>query len=51
MRASRRRTRRKDCLASPKAVRSILDQLRRRCPKVLPGVERQVVKMLESVRH
>lgn len=51
MRASRRRTRRKDPLASPEAVRRILAQLGRQCPKVLPRVERQVVKMLESVRH
>lgn len=51
MRASRRRTRRKNPLASPEAVRRILEQLRRRCPKALPDVERQVVKMLESVRH
>jgi hypothetical protein len=51
VRASRRRTRRKDPLASPKTVRSILDQLRRRCSKVLPSTERQLLKMLESVRH
>jgi hypothetical protein len=51
MRTSRRRTRRKDLLASPVAVRRILDQLRYRCPKVLPSAERQVIKMLESVRH
>jgi hypothetical protein len=51
MRASRRRTRRKDPLASPEAVRRILAQLGRHCPKVLPRAERQVVKMLESVRH
>jgi hypothetical protein len=51
MSASRRRTRRKDSLASPEAVRRILDQLHRRCPRVMPSVERQVVKMLESVRH
>lgn len=51
MRTSRRRTRRKDPLASPEAVRRVLDQLRRQCPKVLPGVEKQVVKLLESVRH
>lgn len=51
MRASRRRTRRKDPIASPEEVRLILDQLRRRCPKILPRVESQVVRMLESVRH
>lgn len=51
MHASRRRTRRKDPLASPEAVRHILDQLRRRCPTILPSAEQQVFKMLESVRH
>jgi hypothetical protein len=51
MRISRRRTRRKDSLASPEAVRRILDQLRGQCLKVLPKAETQVVKMLESVRH
>jgi hypothetical protein len=51
MRSSRRRPRRKDPLATPEAVRRMLDQLRRQCPKVLPGVEKQVVKLLESVRH
>jgi hypothetical protein len=51
MRASRRRTRRKDPLASPEAVRRILDQLGRQCPEVLPRIEKQVMKMLESVRH
>lgn len=51
MRASRRRTRRKDPLASPAAVRRVLDQLRRQCPDILPRGERQFVRMLESVRH
>ena len=51
MGSSRRRTRRKNSLASPEAVRRLMDQLRRRCPNALPGVERQVVNMLESVRH
>lgn len=51
MRASRRRTRHKDPLASPDAVRGLLNQLRRRCPKALPNLERLVVRMLESVRH
>jgi hypothetical protein len=29
----------------------MLDQLHHRCPKVLPTVEKQVVNLLESVRH
>lgn len=51
MRSSRRRTRRKDALASPENVRRILDHLRRQCPKVLPNSEKQLIRMLESVRH
>lgn len=51
MRKSRRRSRHADPLASPEAVRRILAQLSRQCPKILPRSERQVVKMLESVRH
>jgi hypothetical protein len=46
-----RRTRRIDPLASPEAVRRILNQLGHRCSRVLPSAEKQVVKMLESVRH
>jgi hypothetical protein len=51
MHSSRRRTRRKDPLASPEAVRHVMDQLRRKCPNILPSVEKQAMKMLESVRH
>lgn len=51
MSTSRRRTRRPDPLASPEAVRRLLEQLRRQCPEVLPRGERQVSRMLESVRH
>jgi hypothetical protein len=51
MRLSRRRSRRRDPLALPETVRGILDQLRRQCPNILPGNERQLARMLESVRH
>jgi hypothetical protein len=51
MRASRRRTRRADPLASPEAVREVLEKLRSKCPDVLPKSEVQLVRMLESVRH
>jgi hypothetical protein len=51
MRASRRRTRRVDPLASPEAVRGVLDKLRGQCSDVLPKSEPQLIKMLESVRH
>ncbi len=51
MPASRRRTRRADPLASPEAVRDVLDKLRDQCPDVLPKSEPQLVRMLESARH
>lgn len=51
MRASRRRTRRTDPLASPEAVRDVLDKLRGQCSDVLPKSEPHLIKMLESVRH
>jgi hypothetical protein len=51
MRASRRRTRRADPLASPEAVREVLDKLRGQCSDVLPKSEPQLIRMLESVRH
>jgi hypothetical protein len=51
MRASRRRTRRTDPLASPEAVRDVLDKLRGQCPDILPKGEAQFIRMLESVRH
>lgn len=51
MSVQRQRTRRKDPLATPDSVRSILDYLHRRCPNVLPASEKQAMKMLESVRH
>lgn len=51
MRASRRRTRRADPLASPEAVRNVLNVLRGQCPDILPKSEPHLVRMLESVRH
>jgi hypothetical protein len=38
-------------LASAEAVRGVLGSLRGQCPEILPGNERQLVRMLESVRH
>lgn len=51
MRASRRRARKVDPLASPEAVRDVLEKLRGRCSVALPKSEAQLAKMLESVRH
>lgn len=51
MSTSRRRTRRPDPLASAEAVRRVVEQLRGQVPDALPKGERQLAKMLESVRH
>lgn len=51
MRARRRRTRRPDPLATPDGVRSICECLRQHCPALIPNSERQLVKLLEAVRH
>lgn len=51
MRATRRRQRRVDPLASPEAVRSVCDQLRSRLPDLTLTSEKQLVRFLYSVRH
>jgi hypothetical protein len=51
MRARRRRTRRPDPLATPAGVRSVCQALRERCPALIPNSERQLIKLLEAVRH
>ena len=51
MRATRRRQRTIDPLASPEAVRSICDSLRARLPDLIPTSEKQLMRFLYSVRH
>lgn len=51
MRATRRRQRKIDPLATPEAVRSVCDQLRSRLPDLIPASEKQLVRFLYSVRH
>jgi hypothetical protein len=51
MRATRRRQRKIDPLASPEAVRSVCDQLRSKLPELIPISEKQLVRFLYSVRH
>ena len=51
MRSTRKRARKIDPLASPMGVCAVLDQLRKRCPDIIPSSERQLLKMLTSVRH
>lgn len=51
MKATRRRARTVDPLASPIAVQSLLNSLRERCNRLLPSSERQLLLFLEAVRH
>ena len=51
MRITRRRARRPDPIASPSAVRSIMEQLRESLPHIIPKNEKQLVGLLRAVRH
>lgn len=51
MPTGRRRTRKPDPLASPEAVRSIIERLRRRMPGVVPALEPAAVRFLYAVSH
>ena len=51
MRATRRRRRKTDPLASPAAVRSINDKLRAALPDLIPSKEKELVRLLRAARH
>lgn len=51
MRATRRRTRKPDPLASPGAVRDVCVRLRKRIPDLIPSQERELIRFLYAVRH
>src|SRR5437588_6915006 len=51
MRATRRRRRESDTLASPEAVRTICQLLRERMPDTIPSSEKQLTRFLFAVRH
>src|ERR1044071_2977374 len=51
MRATRRRRRTADPLASPAAVRSICNALRGRMLDVIPSTEKELIRFLYAVRH
>ncbi len=51
MRATRRRQRTVDTLASPEAVRSACSQLRERLPELIPKSEKELLRFLYAVRH
>ncbi len=51
MRVTRRRVRAVSPIFTPEAVRSVLAQIRERCPDRIPKSDRQLVLMLEAVRN
>lgn len=51
MRATRRRRREPDPLATPEAVRSVCQALRERMPDLIPSSEKQLLCFLYAVRH
>jgi hypothetical protein len=51
LRATYRRLRKADPLASPSAVQAIIDQLRVALPDIIPRQNKELVRMLRSVRH
>lgn len=51
MRATRRRQRTPDALATPAAVRATCEELRSRMPTVIPNSERHLIRFLYAVRH
>src|ERR1051325_5715800 len=51
MRATRRRTRQSDPLASPEAVTSIFAQVRSTLPEIIPKRDKDLIRMLRAARH
>jgi hypothetical protein len=51
LRATRRRERKDDPLASPQAVRSILEQLRSALAEVVPHKDKELMQLLRAARH
>lgn len=51
LRATHRRPRRADLLASPQAVRSVFNQLRELLPALIPQSEKVLIRLLRAVRH
>jgi hypothetical protein len=51
LRATRRRQRKVDPLASPQAVRSIIEQLRSALPEIIPHKDKELMRLLRACRH
>jgi hypothetical protein len=51
LRATRRRQRKADPLASPQAVRAIIERLRAALPEGIPQKDKELLRLLRAVRH
>jgi hypothetical protein len=51
LRATRRRQRKADPLASAQAVRSVIDQLRSALPEIIPHNDKELIRLLRATRH
>jgi hypothetical protein len=51
LRATRRRQRKADPLASPASVRSVFERLRSALPNLIPHADKELVRMLRAARH
>lgn len=51
MRATRRRPRKADPLASAQAVRSIIGHLRSALPEIIPQKDKELIRLLRAARH
>lgn len=51
MRATRRRQRKADPLASPASVRSVFERLRSALPGLIPHEDKELVRLLRAARH
>ena len=51
LRATRRRQRRSNSLASPQAARSIIELLRSALPELIPHKDKELVRLLRAARH
>jgi hypothetical protein len=51
LKALRRRQRKADPLASPQAVRSIIEHLRSLLPEIIPHKDKELIRLLRAARH
>ena len=51
MKATRRRQRKADSLASPQAVRSVIEHLRSALPEIIPQKDKELIRLLRAARH